>query len=486
MKTRFAPSPTGYMHIGNLRTLLYAYLITKSKNGKFLLRIEDTDRERYVEDAVKIIIETIKFFDINIDEGVIDIDEKNNIIETGVQKPYIQSQRLEIYQKYAQKLIDKGNAYRCFCTKERLDEMREIQKKQGLVPKYDERCRHLKDKEINEKLKNNAKYVIRMKIPKNVIIEYDDIVYGKLKFNTNSIDDQVLIKSDGFPTYVFAVVIDDHLMNITHINRGFEFISTTPKNILLYNWFGWKLPIFCHLPGILNTNGKKLGKRDGAVSVQDFVNMGYLKEAIINFIAFLGWNPGTEKEIFSLSELEKEFDMKKIHKAGAIFDMKKLDYLNGYYIRNMNIDKLVQRSKNFVSKKFWICNEKYKNIIQIERDRLKTLVEIEDKIKNYYETPDVDIALVVNEKMKVNKQIALKSLENLKINLEKIDKWTIDNIKQECMNVITNLGYKNGQVLWPLRSAITGLEFSPGAFEVSFVIGKKECIKRIDNILNKF
>jgi len=317
-KVRFAPSPTGYLHIGGLRTALYNYLFAKKNKAKFILRIEDTDQSRYVERADQQIIETLKTFGINFDE-----------------RPFHQSKRLKLYQKYVQQLVNKNKAYYCFCTKKRLDEMRKKQQAEKRIPKYDRHCLNLSKEEINKKLKNKEPYVIRLKLPDNQDIVFKDGVYGEVKINTNDMDDQVLLKSDGYPTYHLAVVVDDHEMGITHIIRGEEWLPSTPKHVLLYQMFNWKVPTFIHLPLLLNPDKSKLSKRQGDVAAEDFLAKGYLPEAILNYIAFLGWNPKTTKEIYSVEELIRDFDIAKINKAGAIFNIEKLNWFNAEYVRNI-------------------------------------------------------------------------------------------------------------------------------------------------------
>ena len=326
VKVRFAPSPTGYLHIGGLRTALYNYLFAKNNHGKMLLRIEDTDQSRLVEGAIEGLIHSMNWAEIYHDEGP--FIEEGQIKQKGDNGPYIQSQRLEIYNQYIKQLLDNGWAYHCFCSKERLDELREEQSRKGQTPKYDGHCRDLTKEKVQEKIEAGMEYVIRLKLPENRLVAFDDIVRGHIVVNTEDLDDQVLIKSDGYPTYHFAVIVDDHLMGITHVIRGEEWLPSTPKHVLLYEAFGWEAPKFVHLPNILNRDRKKLSKRHGDVAVEDFIRKGYLPEALINFIALLGWSPGIDQEIFSMDELIELFDLKRVNKSGAIFDINKLNWMN--------------------------------------------------------------------------------------------------------------------------------------------------------------
>ncbi|PIT87772.1 MAG: glutamate--tRNA ligase, partial [Candidatus Magasanikbacteria bacterium CG10_big_fil_rev_8_21_14_0_10_40_10] len=346
-KTRFAPSPTGWLHIGSLRTALFAYLFAKKNNGIFLLRIEDTDRERYMEGGVENILHSLDWAKIKPDEGVA-LDANGQTNQIGDNGPYIQSQRLEIYHKYIQELIDHDKAYYCFCSKERLDQLRADQQANNQPTGYDGQCRNLSLADARVRVQAGEKYVVRMKMPQDGTTKFNDLIRGQVEFQNNLIDDQVLLKADGYPTYHLAVVVDDHLMKITHIIRGEEWLSSTPKHILLYQMFGWTPPEFAHLSLLINEKKQKLSKRHGDVSVHDYIDKGYLPEALINFVAFLGWNPGDEREMFSLEELTKEFDFNKVSKSAAVFNMAKLDWYNGQYIRNLNIDELTRRCLPFL------------------------------------------------------------------------------------------------------------------------------------------
>ena len=358
VRLRFAPSPTGYLHIGGLRTALYNYLYAKQNGGKFLLRIEDTDRTRYVEGAIENLIHELKWSGVEADEGVC-LDENDNITEIGDCGPYIQSERVEkgIYNKYAEELIEKGYAYYCFCSKERLDDIKNQQKADGKIPRYDGLCRGISIEDAKKRIANGENYVIRLKLPENRDIVFEDVIKGKITINTNDMDDQVLIKADGFPTYHFAVVVDDHLMGITHIVRGDEWISSTPKHIYLYEALGFEKPTFVHLPTVLNKSGKKLSKRNDDASVEDFRLKGYLPEALVNYLALVGWSPESNEEILSLDEMVKQFSFERVSKSGGVFDVDKLDWVNAQYIRKMEVSELAKLVKPYLVEAGFIKEE---------------------------------------------------------------------------------------------------------------------------------
>jgi len=524
IKTRFAPSPTGYLHVGGLRTALYAYLFAKKNNGKFILRIEDTDQARYVEGAVENLINTIQWSDLHYDEGV-----QLEGTETGKNGPYTQSKRTKIYKEHINKLIDSGHAYHCFCTKERLEKMRENQTKNKQAPMYDRKCLDLPESEIKAKIKAGEKFVIRQKIPYE-LIKFKDLIRGNVQFHGKTIDDQVLMKSDGYPTYHLANVVDDHLMEITHVIRAEEWLPSTPKHIALYKAFGWKTPEFAHLPLLLNADKTKLSKRQGDVAVEDYIKKGYLKEAIINFVVFLGWNPGggEKREIFTLKELEEIFSLEKVHKAGAIFNIEKLDWFNWRWKKekfNNEISEIAKKTdtnveinkakkgnlnfnfsseeleNNFLIKKgeklLELCKEDLTS--QSLKDKeflLKILNTVEEKIlKNsketaahiqfFFELPNYMKELLTHEKMRVNLNQAKESLEESQKQLEKMKSWTLNSLKENLISVVDKLEIKNGQVFWPLRSALSGLEFSPGVFEIAWALGKTETLSRIQIALEK-
>lgn len=470
-KTRFAPSPTGYLHIGGLRTALYNYLFAKKNHGKFILRIEDTDRTRYVKDADKQLVKTLKNFWLNFDKG-----------------PIYQSKRLKIYKKFADKLIKEKKAYYCFCSKERLDNLREEQEKNKQVPRYDRCCLNLTESQIQEKLKNNEPYVIRMKLPNNENIIFSDLVYGEVKINTNDLDDQVILKSDGFPTYHLAVVIDDHDMNITHIIRGEEWLPSTPKHILLYKMFDWKIPNFAHLPLLLNPDRSKLSKRQGDVAVEDFIKKGYLPQAILNYVAFLGWNPKTEKEIYSIQELINDFAIEKINKAGAIFDINKLNWINATYIRNIvennnprkDYKYIINFAKNILPK-----TNRVEDIVKIFSSRLNNISELKQLSEFIFELPNYDKNLLIFKKS--NKDLTIKGLETgLKI-LSSVEesKWNQENLNNILNNGLKQVNLAPGDLFWPIRVALSGLEKSPSPTEILWLLSKKESLNRLNIAINK-
>ncbi len=482
IKTRFAPSPTGYLHVGGLRTALYCYLFAKKNKGKYLLRIEDTDQERYVEGAEENLIKTLEWVGLHHDEG-----------------PFRQSERTEIYKKHVQKLIDSGHAYKCFCTRDRLDEMRKVQMERKQATMYDRKCADLPESEVKSKIEAGESFVIRQKMPYE-LIKFKDLVRGNVQFDGKTVDDSVLMKSDGFPTYHLANVVDDHLMDITHVIRGEEWLPSTPKHIALYNAFGWDVPEFAHLPLLLNPDKTKLSKRQGDVAVEDYIKKGYSKEAITNFVAFLGWNPGggDEKEIFTLKELEEAFSIEKVHKAGAVFNIEKLDWFNWRWekenftkeTQNMTPEqkgeKLLEKCEEYLSDDQKKDKEMLlKALLIVEEKILKTPKETADNIGFYFNIPDYDKELLTHEKMKVDFSQALISLEKAQEDLQKLDNWTEESLKQTLLETVQTLGAKNGQVLWPLRAALTGVQFSPGVFESAWILEKEETLKRIENAINK-
>ncbi len=475
IRTRFAPSPTGFMHVGSLRTALYNYAFTKQNKGKFILRLEDTDRSRYVNGAEDSLKNVLKNFSLNYDEGP---DNKGKF------GPYIQSKRLNIYQEYADKLIKEGYAYKCFCSSENLKKMRDKQIADKLPPKYDRRCLKLTDQEIKQKLAAKTPYVVRLKIPVGKTT-FNDLVRGEIKINNNTLDDQVLIKSDGFPTYHLAVVIDDYLMKITHVIRGEEWIPSTPKHIILYRLFGWPLPQFAHLPLLLNPDKSKLSKRQGDIAVEDFLAKGYLPEALLNFIALLGWNPGDNKEKFTLAEFIKEFDITKVQKGGAVFNVEKLNWMNCQYIKEKNnkelaelIDPYLKKIPNYKSKTYDI-----KKIIGLFKDRLEKISDISDKAEFLYKLPDYDGNILIGKKSDKNKTVLAleKSLEYLN-QLKKNEATEIKNLFDKNRE---ELGLTRAEMFWPLRVAVSGQERSPDVFDIMEILGSDESQTRIKLAIEK-
>lgn len=472
IRTRFAPSPTGYMHVGNLRTALYAYLIAKHEDGDFILRIEDTDQERLVDGAVDIIYNTLKETGLNHDEGP-DIG--------GPVGPYIQSERKDLYLEYAKKLIEKGEAYYCFCSKDRLDMLKENAEALKRPFKYDKHCANLSKEEINENLAKGVPYVIRQNNPTVGTTTFTDVIYGKISVDNSELEDMILIKSDGLPTYNFANVVDDHLMGITHIVRGNEYLSSSPKYNRLYEAFGWNVPVYVHCPPIMKDQHNKLSKRNGDASFGDLIEKGYLKEAVLNYIALLGWNDGSNEEIFTLEELIQKFDYKDISKSPAIFDNAKLKWMNGEYIRKLSLDEFhelaMEQYKKVLHKDF-----DFKFISELLHTRCELLNDIPEQIDFLEELPEYTTDLYVHKKMKSTVETSLENLEKVLPILESIDDkdWIMDNIHDKVFELIKSLEIKNGQMLWPIRTALSGKSFTPGgAFEIAILIGKDESLNRI-------
>lgn len=472
IRTRFAPSPTGYMHVGNLRTALYAYLIAKHEDGDFILRIEDTDQERLVEGAVDIIYNTLKETGLNHDEGP-DVG--------GPVGPYIQSERKDIYLEYAKKLVEKGEAYYCFCSKDRLDMLKENAEALKRPFKYDKHCIDLSKEEIEENLAKGIPYVIRQNNPTTGTTTFTDVIYGKISVDNSELEDMILIKSDGLPTYNFANVVDDHLMGITHVVRGNEYLSSSPKYNRLYEAFGWDVPVYVHCPPIMKDQHNKLSKRNGDASFGDLIDKGYLKEAVLNYIALLGWNDGSNEEIFTLEELIKKFDYKDISKSPAIFDNAKLKWMNGEYIRKLSLDEFhelaMEQYKKVLHKDF-----DFKFISELLHTRCELLNDIPEQIDFLEELPEYTTDLYVHKKMKSTVETSLENLERVLPILEAIDEkdWTMDNIHDKVFELIKSLEIKNGQMLWPIRTALSGKSFTPGgAFEIAILIGKEESLKRM-------
>ena len=471
VRTRFAPSPTGYMHVGNLRTALYAYLIAKHEDGDFILRIEDTDQERLVQGATDVIFNTLKETGLIHDEGP-DVG--------GEYGPYIQSERKDIYLKYAKELVEKGEAYYCFCSKERLDMLRENSEALNRPFKYDKHCLSLLKEEIEEKLSSGIPYVIRQNNPSVGSTSFDDVIYGKISVDNEELDDMILIKSDGLPTYNFANVVDDHLMKISHVVRGSEYLSSTPKYNRLYEAFGWDVPVYVHCPPIMKDAQQKLSKRNGDASFQDLVEKGYLKEAVLNYIALLGWNPGINEEIFSLEDLVKIFDYHHINKSPAIFDPVKLRWMNGEYIKKLSIDEFHALAMPYY-KKVLKKNFNLMEISELLHTRSEVLSDIPEQIDFIEALPEYNIDLYVHKKMKTNYENSLSSLEECYPVLKELEDFSLESVRDSITALIEKMGVKNGVVLWPLRTALSGKKFTPGgAFEIADLIGKEESLKRIE------
>lgn len=485
VRLRFAPSPTGYLHIGGLRTALYNYLFAKHNNGKFILRIEDTDRTRYVEGAIENLIESLKWSGIEYDEGVFVEDGK--IVQKGDHGPYIQSERLDIYKKYVDELIEKGHGYYCFCSKERLDKVREEQKIKGLIPRYDGLCRGLSLEEAKERIENGEEYVVRLKLPHNHDIEFHDLVRGDISINTNDIDDQVLLKSDGYPTYHMAVVIDDHLMNISHIVRGEEWLSSTPKHIYLYEVLGWEKPVYVHLPTVLNKERKKLSKRHGDVAVGDFKEKGYLPEGLVNYLALVGWSPEDNTEIFSMEELVEAFSFDRVSKTGGIFDSDKLDWVNGHHIREYDLDKLTRLSIPYLKDAGYIDDK----FVEERYDWIKTMVEtVMESVSSLSEIPGKVGALFDNE-IKPENDEALETLKGEQVpellNAFKEELKEIEEIDEEFAKSIMKkiqkaTGIKGKNLFMPTRIVLTGNNHGPELVNIIYLLGKQNILTRIEYV----
>ncbi|MDO5293605.1 MAG: glutamate--tRNA ligase, partial [bacterium] len=472
VRTRYAPSPTGRMHVGNLRTALYAYLIAKHEGGDFLLRIEDTDQERYVEGAVEIIYNTLEQTGLIHDEGP---DKDGGV------GPYVQSERMKtgMYMEYAKQLVEKGEAYYCFCTKERLESLHEATADTKEVAKYDKHCLSLSKEEIEANLAAGIPFVIRQNNPTTGTTKFNDVIFGEIEVDNSELDDMILIKSDGYPTYNFANVIDDHLMGITHVVRGSEYLSSSPKYNRLYEAFGWEVPVYVHCPIITNEEHKKLSKRSGHSSFEDLIEQGFVTEAVVNFVALLGWSAPDNQEIMSLQDLIEKFDYHNINKSPAVFDMVKLKWMNGEYIKAMDNEKYFELALPYV-KEVIKKDLDVKAIALLVKSRIETFLDIKDMIDFFDEMPDYDIAMYTHKKMKTNSENSLEVLQELLPVLEGLDDYTIPAIEATVKDFIAKKECKNGLVLWPLRTAVSGKQSTPGgAWEIMEILGKEESLRRI-------
>ena len=475
IRTRFAPSPTGYMHIGNLRTALYAYLVAKKDpNGVFILRIEDTDQGRLVEGATDIIYDTLSACGLKHDEGP-DVG--------GDYGSYVQSERVKsgLYLKYAKELIQKDGAHYCFCDEEMINAQRELQEARGESFKFDDPCKNLSIEECEKRIENGEPYVIRQTIPTTGTTSFDDEVFGKITVENDTLDEQILMKSDGFPTYNFANVIDDHLMGITDVVRGMEYLSSSPKYNLIYEAFGWDIPRYIHCPPVMKDEHSKLSKRNGDASFQDLVAKGYLPEAILNYIALLGWSPSEDREIYTLDELVQAFDVKHIGTSGAIFDPEKLKWMNGMWLRGMDLDSYYELVKPYIDQAVKGNFDK-KAIAKVVQQRADTLVEIPPMLDFFDTFPAYDNDLYTNKKMKTNPEVALTSLKECRTVLSNQEDWSEEALHTTLLELPKKLEVKNGIILFPLRLAITGKQFTPGgAVEIAAILGKEETLKRLDS-----
>ena len=488
IRDRFAPSPTGNVHVGSLRTALYNYLFAKKNNGQFLLRLEDTDRTRYEEGAVENLLGALMVTGVVPDEGLFEEDGK--IVQKGDYGPYIQSERLEIYKKYIDQLLENGQAYYCFCTKERLDEVREKQKRAAETPRYDGHCRNLPREEVEARVAAGEPYVIRLKLPEDHVVTFDDAVRGRIEINTNDLDDQVLIKTDGFPTYHFAVVVDDHLMGITHVIRGEEWLPSTPKHVYLYECFGWEQPQYVHLSNILNDDHKKLSKRQGDVSVGDFLKKGYLPEALINFLALLGWSPEDEQEIFSMDELVEAFDLSRINKSGAVFDRAKLDWMNAHYIKELPIEELTARMIPYLVDAGYITEadiEKrmpwLEKVGELMRERLNYFAQVPEETKVLF---DRNFEITDQESLDLLKEETVPVLFNAlveKITVsDVVDTERAKAILKEIQKEHKAEKIKGKMLYMPTRIMLTGEMHGPDLTLIMDVLGKEELLLRLDRM----
>ena len=477
IRTRFAPSPTGRMHVGNLRTALYAYLVSKHEGGDFILRIEDTDQERYVEGAVDIIYRTLDKTGLHHDEGP---DKDGGV------GPYVQSERQAsgIYLEYAKKLIDKGEAYYCFCDKERLAT---LEREEGgkTINVYDKHCLHLSKEEVEAKLAAGVPYVIRQNNPTEGTTTFHDDIYGDITVNNDELDDMILIKSDGFPTYNFANVVDDHLMGITHVVRGNEYLSSSPKYNRLYEAFGWEVPVYIHCPLITDEDHNKLSKRCGHSSYEDLIEQGFLTEAVVNFVALLGWSPSDNQEIFTLDELVKAFDYTHMSKSPAVFDYTKLKWMNSEYIKAMDFDAFYEKAEPFL-KEALTKDVDLKKIAAMVKTRIEVFPDIPGLVDFFENVLEYDIEMYTHKKMKTDAASSLTVLKEILPVLEGVDDYSNDNLYQTLVDFAQEKGYKNGYVLWPVRTALSGKQMTPaGATEILEILGKEESLSRIAQAIAK-
>lgn len=478
IRTRYAPSPTGKMHVGNLRSALYEFLIAKHADGDFMLRIEDTDQERFVEGATEIINRTLKSAGLVHDEG----PDKD-----GGYGPYVQSERVKtgIYMKYAQELIDKKEAYYCFCDKERLAGLKTeiVEGKEIMI--YDKHCLSLSKEEVEQKLKAGTPFVIRQNNPTEGTTTFHDELYGDITVNNSELDDMILIKSDGYPTYNFANVVDDHTMNITHVVRGNEYLSSSPKYVRLYEAFGWQVPVYVHLPLITDENHKKLSKRSGHSSFEDLIEQGFLSEAIVNYIALLGWSPEDNREIFSLEELIKDFDYHRISKSPAVFDIVKLKWMNGEYLKAMDADKFYEMAEPYLKEALGDGFD-LKKIAAMVKTRIEVFPDIAGQVDFFKELPEYDVEMYTHKKMKTDAASSLEVLTEVLPVLEQQEDYSNDALYQSLLAYVEKKGCKNGYVMWPIRTAVSGKQMTPaGATEIMEVLGKEESLVRIRKGIEK-
>ena len=490
VRVRFAPSPTGYLHIGGLRTALFNYLYARHTGGKMILRIEDTDRTRFVEGALENLLKALDWSGVEIDEGVM-LDENGLVTEKGDFGPYIQSERVEkgIYDKYIEKLIEEGKAYYCFCSQERVDKVRDQMRADGLTPKYDGLCRSIPLEEAKQRVANGEEHTVRLKLPKDYEISFEDRIKGKISFNTDDQDDQVLIKRDGYPTYHFAVVVDDHLMGITHVVRGDEWISSTPKHVYLYEAFGWDAPEYIHLPTVLNKDHKKYSKRNGDGMVEDFIEEGYMPEGLINFLSLLGWSPDSEEEIFTIEELAKQFDFDRVNNTGAVFDKRKLDWVNGHYVRELSAEKLAEDIKPYMVKSGLIDDsydqDKLVLLAETWQSAIDKFSDAPELAKNYYiKSEDIDFDEDAKEAISTDDA---KTLFNAFLNkLEEVDEIDADFAKSVMKTIQKETGIKGKNLWFPVRAAVTGSVHGPDLSNAFLIMGKDLVKDRLEYARDNF
>lgn len=476
VRTRFAPSPTGFMHLGGLRAALYGYLFARKNGGKFILRIEDTDQVRFVEGATEVIYDTLRRCGMNWDEGP-DVG--------GPVGPYIQSQRKELYLPYAQQLVKTGHAYYCFCTKEELEERRAACEAKGEVFKYDKHCLHLTQEEIQRKLDAGVPYVIRQNAPTTGETSYDDLVFGHMTFPNDTLDDMVLIKQDGMPTYNFANVIDDHTMGVTHVMRGNEYLASTPKYNLLYEAFGWEKPVYIHMTQIMRDATHKLSKRDGDAYFEDYLNKGYLAEAIVNYVALLGWNPGDEREFFTLPELVDAFSIEGMSKSPAIFDVNKLTWMNAEYIRRLTPEAFTEHAMPYYEQA-GVARMDADILCRILQPRTEVFTQIPGMVDFLAALPAYDAALFTSKKSKTDPQVARDVLEAVLPALAALPAWTEAALHDALLGLAAARGMKNGTLLWPVRIALSGRQVTPGgAIEIAALLGREEALRRLEAGLSR-
>lgn len=477
VRVRFAPSPTGFLHVGGLRTALYNYLFARHRDGKFVLRIEDTDQSRKVEGAVENLIATLRWSGIQFDEG----PDKG-----GACGPYVQSQRLDIYRDHAEQLVRSEKAYYCFCTPERLEEVRKQQMAKKLDPKYDRHCRTIPKDEAARRKESGERFVVRMKVPLEGDLTFEDEIRGMVTIACQMLDDQVLIKSDGYPTYHLAVVVDDHFMGISHVIRGEEWLSSTPKHVLLYRYFGWDMPVFAHLPLLLNPDKSKLSKRQGDVAVEDYRAKGYLPEAIVNFVAFLGWNPGDEREIFMLDQLVKEFSFDRVSKSGAVFNVEKLNWLNFQHLRLKPDGEVLAMLKEHL-KRTPFADMEYKDdyllsVVNAMRDRVTFVKDFVEKSPYFFREPEQYDPEVVKRRWTNDAPVGLRKLIQ---EFSKLENPTKTDYEESLHRAAQALNVKNSDLIHPLRLAVSGLGAGPGLYDILEIIGREETVKRINTAIER-